>query len=150
MKRYLLLSTLLLASAFGTLACNKSCGKSDDQKRVFFVTPRDGETVASTFEVKFGVEGMKVRPAGEDLLEKTSGHHHLLIDDAKGYEEPGQAVREDATHIHFGKGQTETTLTLAPGQHKLSMQFADGAHVSYGKEMSETITVTVLPQPTKP
>ena len=49
----------------------------------------------------------------------------------------------DDTHIHFGKGQTETELKLAPGKHTLTMQFADGAHRSYGPDLSSTISVTV-------
>ena len=70
-----------------------------------------------------------------------TGHHHLIID---GHPvEAGKAVPADATHLHFGKGQTETTLKLAPGPHTLTLQFADGLHQSYGPEMSATITVTV-------
>ncbi len=49
----------------------------------------------------------------------------------------------DETHIHFGKGQKETTITLSPGKHTLTLQFADGAHISYGKEMSKKISVNV-------
>jgi len=52
-------------------------------------------------------------------------------------------VPTDATHLHFGKGQTETEVTLPPGQYALTMQFANGAHQSYGPEMSKTIHVTV-------
>lgn len=111
--------------------------------RVFFVAPHDGDTVPSTFPVRFGVEGKTIRPAGEDVMDKTSGHHHLFIDDPVGYIELGQPSPADGTHIHYGKGETETMLTLPPGRHKLSLQFADGAHLSYGKEMSATISVTV-------
>ena len=45
--------------------------------------------------------------------------------------------------LHFGKGQTETELTLPPGSYSLTAQFANGAHQSYGKPMSQTIRVTV-------
>ena len=30
--------------------------------------------------------------------------------------------------VHFGKGQTETTLTLPPGKHTLELLFADYSH----------------------
>ena len=50
---------------------------------------------------------------------------------------------KDKTHIHYGKGQTETTIELAKGKHTLTMQFANGAHLSYGKALSTTITVEV-------
>ena len=106
---------------------------------VSFVEPIDGAVVGSTFKVKFAVDGMEVKPAGAILA--NSGHHHLLIN-----AEPvkaGEAVPFDATHLHFGKGQTETEVTLPPGQYALTMQFANGAHQSYGPEMSKTIHVTV-------
>lgn len=111
--------------------------------RVFFVEPADGAQVKNPVKVKFGLEGMTVRPAGEDPLDKTSGHHHLIIDGEPGA--LGTAVPADERHIHYGLGQTEAEVTLAPGKHTLTMQFADGAHLSYGPELSATITVEVLP-----
>lgn len=106
---------------------------------VHFVEPADGATVAQEFTVKMGVEGMTVQPAG--ALKDGTGHHHLIID---GQPVPaGTAVPADATHLHFGKGQTETTVKLAPGKHTLTLQFADGLHQSYGPALSQTITVTV-------
>lgn len=145
MNRFNLIAALSVLAIFALGGCTKSCSKEPAQpaKRVFFISPQEGQTVATTFVVKFGLEGMKIRPAGEDVLDKTSGHHHLFIDDKVGYIELGQASPKDETHIHYGKGETETTLTLAPGKHTLSLQFADGAHLSYGKEMSQTITITV-------
>ena len=53
-----------------------------------------------------GVEGMQMRPAGP-LVER-AGHHHLIVDGKPI--EAGKPVPADATHVHFGKGQTETTL----------------------------------------
>lgn len=109
------------------------------QLRVFFESPEDGAVVKSPVKMRFGVEGMEVRPAGE-LVEKT-GHHHLVVGPA-GIPE-GTMVPSDEKHIHFGKGQTEAELELPPGEHKLTMQFADGNHTSYGEVMATTITVTV-------
>ena len=106
---------------------------------VYLVAPADGATVTSPFKVQFGVKGMSVKPAGE--LVAGTGHHHLIINaDAIP---KGAVVPLDATHLHFGKGQTETELKLDPGTYKLTMQFADGLHLSYGKALSTTITVTV-------
>jgi hypothetical protein len=106
---------------------------------VSFVEPADGATVASPFKVKFGVSGMDVKPAGD--MSANTGHHHLLIN-----AEPvkaGESVPFDATHLHFGKGQTETDVTLPPGVYTLTLQFANGAHQSYGPAGSKTIKVTV-------
>jgi hypothetical protein len=106
---------------------------------VFFISPKDGATVGKEFDVKFGIKGMKISPAG--AVVPGSGHHHLIIDGVPAAK--GQVVVADATHMHFGKGQTETKLKLAPGPHKLTLQFADGSHRSYGEQMSQTITVNV-------
>ena len=107
--------------------------------KVMFVSPADGAKLKSPVKVVFGLEGMKIQPAGK--LTSGTGHHHLMID-AKAAEF-GQAVPADAQHIHFGKGQTETEVELKPGEHTLVMQFADGVHRSYGPQMSSTIKITV-------
>lgn len=140
--RYLF-SLLILLLAMG--GCSKSCSRKEpaQSQRVFFIAPKDGDTVAPTFSVKFGIEGMRVRPAGEDLTEKTSGHHHVLIDNPKGFIKSGSVVPADKNHIHYGKGQTESKLTLPEGKHTISLQFANGAHLSYGKKLSTTITIIV-------
>ncbi len=107
--------------------------------KVMFVAPADGATIKGPVKVQMGVEGMTVKPAG--TLEAKTGHHHIIVDDKSI--EKGTVVPADETHIHFGKGQTETELTLAPGKHTLTLQFADGAHQSYGPQLSTTITITV-------
>lgn len=107
--------------------------------RVFFVNLKNKQTVAKKLLVKFGVEGMKILPAGE--MVSGTGHHHLIIDGTAVA--PGHVVPADERHIHFGKGQTEAEIELKPGNHKLTLQFANGAHLSYGPELSETIDVTV-------
>jgi hypothetical protein len=106
---------------------------------VYFMEPANGATVTSPFMVKFGVKGMDVKPAGDQVA--NVGHHHLLINlESKP---KGEIIPFDDAHIHFGKGQTETMVTLKPGTYKITMQFADGYHLSYGKDMSATMTVTV-------
>jgi hypothetical protein len=106
---------------------------------VSFVQPADGATVSNPVHVVFGVEGMKIAPAGTTT--EGTGHHHLLID---GKPLPkGEVIPANDKSLHFGKGQTETDLTLPPGDHTLTLQFGDGAHRSFGPEMSKTITVHV-------
>lgn len=107
--------------------------------RVFFANVNDGDTVTSPLLVQFGIEGMEVKPAGE--IVKGTGHHHIIVDGVGGT--AGEVVPADETHIHFGGGQTETELTLTPGQHTLSLQFANGIHQSFGPQMAATITVFV-------
>jgi Domain of unknown function (DUF4399) len=106
---------------------------------VDFVEPKDSSTVSSPFKVSFAVTGMEVAPAGE--IKPNSGHHHLIIN--AGSVPEGETIPFDDTHKHFGKGQTETEVSLPPGKYSLTMQFANGAHQSYGPKLSKTISVIV-------
>jgi hypothetical protein len=108
---------------------------------VSFAKLLDGATITNGFELGFVVQGKTVNPAGDAVDDTTKGHHHLIID-GKGIDAQ-TPVPADATHIHFGKGQINHVLNVAPGQHTLTLQFADGAHRSYGPDWSKTITVTV-------
>jgi hypothetical protein len=108
--------------------------------KVFFKNLKNGETVKSPFKVEFGVEGIALDTAG--TIKAGSGHHHLLVD-AGDSTPAGQVVAKDSTHLHFGKAQKETTLTLAPGEHTLTLQYADGIHRSYGAKLAATIKVKV-------
>jgi len=107
--------------------------------KVKFLEPKNGATVKSPVHLKFGVKGMEVKPAG--TLEEGTGHHHVIIGPAGVAE--GEVIPADEKHIHFGQGQTEADIELPPGKHKLTMQFADGAHQSYGEVLATTITITV-------
>ncbi|QNM96845.1 DUF4399 domain-containing protein [Chitinimonas koreensis] len=109
--------------------------------RVHFIGIKDGDVLPPTVTLRFGVEGMKVRSAAEDPFDRSSGHHHLLID--LPAVPKGQVIPFDERHVHYGKGQTEATVTLAPGPHTLTLQFADGAHGSYGPQLSASVRVTV-------
>jgi len=106
---------------------------------VYFIEPANGATVTSPFKVKFGVKGMDIKPAGDQVA--GTGHHHLLINLES--QPKGEIIPVDETHVHFGKGQTEAEVKLPPGNYKLTMQFADGFHLSYGKDMSATINIAV-------
>ncbi|MCH9687898.1 MAG: DUF4399 domain-containing protein [Deltaproteobacteria bacterium] len=110
--------------------------------RVFFVKPADGAKVPEQFEVEFGVEGRQVRPAGATERDEKFGHHHLLID--TGPIDDMVIVPKDETHLHYGDGATKTTVKLSPGRHTITMQFADGAHRSYGPPWASSITVEVV------
>lgn len=150
MKILPLIAVLILASA-STIASQapdpkapKAPSESSTQAaatpaRVYFKNLRNGQVVPKKFKVVFGVEGIALKPAGD--LTPGTGHHHLIVD---GDAIPaGQVVPADATHLHFGKAQTETEIELAPGKHKLLLQYANGAHVSYGPELSSVIDVIV-------
>jgi hypothetical protein len=107
--------------------------------RVHFTTPTADSTVTSPLALAFTVEGAAIQAAGP--LTEGTGHHHIIVDGSPV--DLGTPVPKDATHIHFGKGQVETTLELTPGEHTLTLQLADGMHRSYGPSASTTIKVTV-------
>jgi uncharacterized protein DUF4399 len=108
--------------------------------KVFFSNLKNGETVKSPFKVEMGLKGLKLDTAG--AIVAGSGHHHLLVDAGDSIP-AGQVVPKDSTHLHFGKAQSSTTLTLPAGKHVLTLQFADGIHRSYGGSLAATITVNV-------
>jgi hypothetical protein len=107
---------------------------------VYIVSPTDGATVSSPVTVVFGLKGMGVAPAGTDK-EKT-GHHHLIVDaPLPPADEP---IPADNQHIHFGGGQTEFVIELAPGSHTLQLLLGDLNHVPHDPVIaSEPITITV-------
>jgi len=107
---------------------------------VFFITPTNGATTSSPVEIKFGISGMAVMPAGE--FAENSGHHHLLVDtELMNMDLP---VPKDDNNLHFGKGQTETVLALEPGQHTLQLVLGDGNHIPHDPPvLSDRITITV-------
>lgn len=114
------------------------------ERRVFFVEPADGAKVKSPFKVEFGLIGMGLTPASEaaTIPDKTQGHHHIIIH--SGPLGPGELVPADATNIHYGLAETETELELEPGKYSLTLQFADGLHMSYGASMAATIQIEVI------
>jgi len=109
---------------------------------VYFISPKDGDTVTSPFKVQFGLSGMGVAPAGVE--KPNTGHHHLIIDATLSPEELKEPIASDAKHLHFGGGQTETMVTLPPGQHTLQLVLGDWTHIPFNPPiMSPVITVTV-------
>jgi hypothetical protein len=107
---------------------------------VYIVSPADGATVSSPVTVVFGLKGMGVAPAGTD--KENTGHHHLIIDaPLPPLDEP---IPADDHHKHFGGGQTETTIELAPGTHTLQLLLADQNHMPHEPPVfSDRITITV-------
>ena len=108
--------------------------------KVFFKNLKEGQTVSSPVKVEMGATGISVDSAG--VIKQSSGHFHLLID-AGDSTVSGIAVPKDSTHLHFGNAQKEASITLTPGKHRIALQFADGAHRSYGGKLASAIDVNV-------
>jgi hypothetical protein len=132
MHRFILILIILL---FVTPAA------ADDSAAVslYFISPSDGETVSSPVTVRFGLSGMGVAPAGSDVA--NTGHHHLLLDLDELMDRP---LPKNANVIHFGGGQTETVLSLPPGEHRLQLLLGNASHIPHETPViSDPITITV-------
>jgi hypothetical protein len=106
----------------------------------YIISPADGATVSSPVRVVFGLKGIGVAPAGTDRAD--AGHHHLLIDAA--LPQLDLPIPNDTQHMHFGAGQTETSLALAPGRHTLHLLLGDHLHVPFDPPItSAPITIEV-------
>ncbi|MBX2854865.1 MAG: DUF4399 domain-containing protein [Rhodobacteraceae bacterium] len=121
---------------------------SEPGTTLYFANLEDGATVSGPVKVLFGLSGMGVAPAGID--KPKTGHHHLLINRAPfgegedGADEADFSIPADDNHKHFGGGQTETVLELAPGQHTLQMVLGDKDHIPHNPPVtSDVITITV-------
>jgi len=109
---------------------------------VYFIAPQNGAKVHSPVTVKFGLKGMGIAPAG--IKFDNTGHHHLLVDTDWSELKLDAPLPATDKIVHFGKGQTETTLTLTPGKHTLQLIFADYLHQSFDPPLhSKKITITV-------
>ena len=108
---------------------------------VYIISPKDGAKVSSPVLVQFGLKGMGIAPAG--IKFDNTGHHHLLID-TDPPPDLSQPLPASDKVIHFGKGQTETSLTLAPGKHTLQLVVGDESHIPHNPPLvSKKITITV-------
>ena len=108
---------------------------------VYFVSPEDGATLSNPILVQFGLRNMGVAPAG--VAQPDTGHHHLLID--RELEQMGLPVPADEQHLHFGGGQTQTTLVLTPGEHTLQLVLGDYLHIPHDPPVaSARITINVV------
>ena len=109
---------------------------------VYIVSPADGAKLHGPVTVRFGLKGMGIAPAGVKF--DGTGHHHLLIDTDVSELKLDAPLPATDKIVHFGKGQTETSLTLTPGRHTLELIFADYQHLSFTPPLhSKKITITV-------
>jgi hypothetical protein len=138
---------VVLAAALASLSCAAHAqGKTAPKDaQLYFIWPPSGVVVKGAFWCRFGLRNMGVTHAGDDF--PNSGHHHLLVD----VNEPldvNQPIPQDKNHLHFGAGQTEARLDLAPGKHTLQLVLGDGKHYPFSPPLvSDKITITVREEP---
>ena len=137
--RMIAVAALALAASF---AWAQDRSPSPPGAKVYIVSPKNGAKVTSPVTVKFGLKGMTISPAG--VKADNSGHHHLLIDTAVPSDLSAPLPVVPDKLVHFGKGQTETSVTLPPGKHTLQLVLGDQNHVPHNPPViSKKITITV-------
>ena len=134
---------VLMALSLALLAgvCSAAPTPAPGDAHLYIGWPNDREVIrADSFRVWFGMRNMGVAPAG--VAKPNTGHHHLLID--TGLPPLDEEIPSDRNHIHFGNGQTETRISLPPGEHTLQLLMGDQNHVPHNPPvMSRQITITV-------
>ena len=136
-----LLIILLSFSLISVSYADNKISSSPEGAKVYIISPSDGAEVPRTFKVIFGLSGMGIAPAGVDV--ENTGHHHLLID-VDELPDLSKPLGSDDHIKHFGKGQTETELTLEPGTHTLQLVLGNYLHIPHQPPViSKRITVTV-------
>ena len=110
---------------------------------VYIISPADGAKLKGPVSVIMGLAGLGIAPAGVD--KPKTGHHHILVDadPPSGVDLMNPLPADDHTK-HFGGGQTQTALTLAPGKHTLQLLLGDLNHVPHDPPLtSKKITIEV-------
>ena len=116
--------------------------KAPEGAKVYFISPRNGQTVKSPMTVSMGLKGVEAVAASVDR--PNTGHHHLLVDLDLSAVDLNQPLPFTDQTRHFGGGQTEGTFELKPGTHTLQLLFMNAKHVSFDPPLvSEKITITV-------
>ncbi|MGL5115569.1 MAG: DUF4399 domain-containing protein [Beijerinckiaceae bacterium] len=143
MRRYFVAAAFV--GILGSTALVAQETPSAPNAKVYFINIKDGDTVSNPVVIRFGLSGMGVAPAGaQGDAAVGTGHHHLLINAELVGEALKGVIPMDDNHRHFGKGQTEATLTLPAGTHSLQLVLADWTHIPHVPPvMSERIKITV-------
>jgi len=111
--------------------------------RVFFVEPKDGDSVKSPVHVKFGSENYMIMAVPEgDVTTARSGMGHFHIAADAGCLPAGSVIPKAAPWTHFGKGTDFYDIQLPAGKHKLTVQAGDDKHTTI-EGLCQTIEVNV-------
>ena len=106
----------------------------------YFPNLNSGDKIETPFVLKFGLSGWGLAPISAPISGR-SGHHHLLINRELPLDFK-QPLPFNDQYVHFGKGQMETVLDLAPGTYTLRLLLADDKHLPhfvYSKPVSITV-----------
>ncbi|MBI2416296.1 MAG: hypothetical protein HYV33_06615 [Candidatus Kerfeldbacteria bacterium] len=109
---------------------NKTTTVDVDTPTIEIVSPVDGATVATTFDLEVAVEGFTLAPDKvEGVNAEGEGHYHVWVDGE--YFAPGMA-------------ETTTLEDVAVGEHEVMVSLQNNDHSDLDNAVkSESVTVTV-------
>jgi hypothetical protein len=115
--------------------------------RVFFISPKNGDTIKPMSTFEFGAERVTIAPVPQGTITEAQvrpgmTHFHLGVD--TDCLPAGTIIPKADPWIHFGDGKAVIEMSLPPGPHKLSVQSGDDMHRTIAG-LCETINVTVAP-----
>ncbi len=113
--------------------------------QAYIIWPQDGRVIhGGKFWLRMGAKNIGIAPAG--VKKPNTGHHHIIIDrELPPFDEE---IPNNKNHRHFGGGQTEARIELAPGRHTIQLLMADPKHIPHDPPLySKKITV-IVPQVT--
>lgn len=140
-KVYLSAAAIALALLSG-VAFSEPLASAPANHHLYIGWPQDGAVLPAgrPIRVWLGLRNMGVAPKGVNF--PNTGHHHILID--TDLPPLDQEIPSDRNHLHFGAGETETTIELPPGKHTLQLLLGDHRHIPHNPPVySKKITITV-------
>ena len=132
---------LVLSAATSMLHAQSVAPAAGPAPIIGILLPTNNATVTSPVTVRFRLVNYGVAPAGTQMA--STGHFHLLIDDAAGA--AGTIIPADSLHIHYGKGQIEVSAPVPLGRHTLRAVLGDHQHKVIGPELvSAPVSINVV------
>lgn len=133
------------AETESTAAADASHSEHTGVSRVFFVEPKDGDTIPTEATLVFGSEMFDIVAVPPGELQEADvrpgvGHYHVAIDTQ--CLPAGEVIPKADPWVHFGTGANTADVTLTPGAHTLTVQAGDDMHRTIAG-LCETIRVNV-------
>ena len=128
----LIMATLALSvAACGGGNAPASSGSGAGAGKVFFVSPKSGDTIKTMATIEFGSTGVTVAavPPGElkpEQVRPNMIHYHLGVD--TDCLPAGTIIPKADPWVHFGDGKNVIEAQLTPGAHRLAVQAGDDMH----------------------
>ena len=153
MTRYCLAVTLMLTTLAGACGGGEEAassgganpvGEAEDNSRVFFVAPQDGEMISVDLAVvfEFGSENLQIDAVPEtvETIRPALGHYHLGANAA--CLPAGEIIPQADPWIDLGDGSDTLEMFFEPGEYTFAVQAGDDAHRALDTPC-ETISLTV-------